>query len=477
MNLLGSELSSGDLNQLLLGIETAPLVALAVLSILKLRAEKVLSVPLARSLQLPIAILIFLISLIWNLQDLPVSLFPFIFCLSAVLALSVFDPAIALGNVLALLILRPWEIVGVESGFLLALPRLMFVLVLVSTSFLIRIPLRFRKPTLDEALVFGFGLWVLLSTYITGDPAQAQAEFAEGFAKPLVVFFLVRWISNRSKPAHETATLAAMIGVAGLAFVALANTSLAPTEDGRLIAKGSLENANDLAAILILAMPLVFLPVFRNIRTLWWIVALPLTAVALVGVEQAKSRAAWIAVVVMIAGAIFIRATRGWSKQLLRGAVAGAVVLLLLAGVALSQLSLGRGGSDLEESRTNRVAYWKAGFAMGIRNPVLGVGFNQYPRNYSRYGQSGFTESGDRTAHSSWILAFAETGLIGFGLFMSLFLLAIRRAWQIRFEAPEICLSLLGYLVVMSFLSHTYTLYPFILLGLVFGYPSREREV
>ena len=118
-------------------------------------------------------------------------------------------------------------------------------------------------------------------------------------------------------------------------------------------------------------------------------------------------------------------------------------------------------------SQESRVIYWKAAVNMTLRHPLLGVGFGRYPILYESYSGAVKYEWGQRTAHSSWLLAFAESGLVGGGLFIAFFIAVWRQAWAHRRAHSDLLYALLGYLVTMTFLSHTYSLYPYVLAGLI----------
>ena len=104
---------------------------------------------------------------------------------------------------------------------------------------------------------------------------------------------------------------------------------------------------------------------------------------------------------------------------------------------------------------------------MAVHNPILGVGFNQYPGNYMYYAVGTIYERGRRTAHSSWFLALGETGFVGFFLFCAFFVSVVRIAWRNRAKRPAQLYAVTGYGVAMSFLSHTYSIYYLILMSLV----------
>jgi O-antigen ligase len=116
---------------------------------------------------------------------------------------------------------------------------------------------------------------------------------------------------------------------------------------------------------------------------------------------------------------------------------------------------------------------------MAIRNPVFGVGFWGFNRNFQAYAIGGDTgsEKTNMTAHSSWVLVLAESGFMGLFLFVALWAYTAYRAWLLRNTEPEYFMSLAGYAVAISFLSHTYLLFPYILLGLVISHSKLDDVV
>ena len=138
---------------------------------------------------------------------------------------------------------------------------------------------------------------------------------------------------------------------------------------------------------------------------------------------------------------------------------------------------MNRDSEDVEGSTSNRKIYWKAGFNMAVRNPAFGVGFWGFPKNLPAYvdGGNGGTEKENMTAHSSWVLAMGEGGFTALILFLSLWIYAAFSAWKIRKNHPEYFMGIAGYGMCITFLSHTYLLYPYILLSMVITQYQIER--
>jgi len=83
------------------------------------------------------------------------------------------------------------------------------------------------------------------------------------------------------------------------------------------------------------------------------------------------------------------------------------------------------------------------------------------------YSTESLEESSKMTAHNSWILVFAELGIIGLLLFSGICFYCGFSAWKIYSTSPEFLLSLAGYGVTILFLSHSYLIYPYLLFAWV----------
>lgn len=411
--------------------------------------------------------LVFLSSLVFFTSQMDLSLFFLAVILAAVLGLSALHPALALANSVAFLILRPWELMPEQSS-LAVLPRVFFVIFVASLMLesLRKAAIFFNKNSLQWGFL-ALAAWVFLSTFVSGDTVGAQASFFDGYLKSIIVAVMI-FQALRSKEDYALLSGTLLIAVLGISFFALVNTYFI-VDGARLEGRGAIQNANDLAALLIFILPFSFRFWLKKKWNLFS-GALSLISVGLLGlgVWKAQSRAAYLALFLMLVAGLIYR-FRARKVLLVQMAVAA-----LLGLAVVSQLSLGRSESDLSESSMNRMGYWKAGVAMAVRNPLLGVGFGQFPKNYQLYGAAEFTEHGERTAHSSWILILAEAGFIGLGLFLFLFYQAAKKSWRLMNEAPELFLALIGYGVTMSFLSHTYMIYPYILFAMILSYPVKE---
>jgi O-antigen ligase len=84
-----------------------------------------------------------------------------------------------------------------------------------------------------------------------------------------------------------------------------------------------------------------------------------------------------------------------------------------------------------ESSANSRFVIAQASLRM-LRDYPFGVGYRNYPDVSPRYLQSDFLTGGRRSAHNSFFSVLCETGIIGFGVWISAFLWAILTFRRIR---------------------------------------------
>jgi len=102
-------------------------------------------------------------------------------------------------------------------------------------------------------------------------------------------------------------------------------------------------------------------------------------------------------------------------------------------------------------SAESRATYWKAAVNHDPPSPAHGGGVRRVIRGTSSHTARAPSMNGRADAHSSWLLAFAESGVVGGGLFLAFFVSVWRTAWRKRRERPAHLYALLGYGVAMSF--------------------------
>jgi O-Antigen ligase len=143
--------------------------------------------------------------------------------------------------------------------------------------------------------------------------------------------------------------------------------------------------------------------------------------------------------------------------------------LVLAALFALPVLMLGgRADADADQSATDRLELLTQGVTLFLNHPLRGVGVDQFPDQVD--------SPLHLTAHNSYLLAAAETGLLGFFAWTGIVwaslkipLTALRHTSfspQIRAAANALVVSFTGIAVGIFFLSFTYKQLLFVWFGL-----------
>jgi O-antigen ligase len=139
-------------------------------------------------------------------------------------------------------------------------------------------------------------------------------------------------------------------------------------------------------------------------------------------------------------------------------------VLTTVFGLALLGLNF-TGGRAFQDD--GRIDAWSEGLQFLKGSPLMGIGYRQ------------FTDNNPLTAHNSFVLCFAELGLIGYFFWLALLvitLLELNSLAQYSGEegggeglrkcARAIFLALCVFLAAALFLSRTYTVILYLLVGL-----------
>jgi hypothetical protein len=257
-------------------------------------------------------------------------------------------------------------------------------------------------------------------------------------------------VLRQNSPAHDDAE------ATGIDLSAADAAELVPAQDTsgwylwRIRGMGFLNDPNDFAQALVVVLPLLWGAwtkgrFLRNIAT----VLLP---GALVGyaIVLTQSRGA----VIGIASLLF------FSVRRTLGTVRTGVMMGVLGTAALvGNMAAGRAFSTQERSAEERIEAWTVGIQLVRKFPLFGAGYGN------------FLDHNPLTAHNSYVLCFAELGLVGYFIWLALIVLTYkglsRGAENLPPGTPEQKMSellrsgLLGFLTCAWFLSRTYapTLY------------------
>src|SRR5580704_16316755 len=273
---------------------------------------------------------------------------------------------------------------------------------------------RYWKNSVQTYLLVAFIAAIALSQVAHGWLGGVVESWRLFLPSAAVFFFIVVNVTTvrRLKIAALTAVGSCLIvtvealcgyyaGYHGEMFVLLSNI-FSPEDNvigqlSRIRGAGFLSDPNDLAQILLIALPLAFVAWRRGRVVANFFVVLVPAALLLWTTYLTHSRGGLIAL-----AAVALMAAR---KKL------GTTASMVLAGVFIfGMLALdftgGRGISAADGA--DRLEAWASGLEMFKSAPVFGIGFD------------GFTELYEITAHNSFVLCLAELGLLGSTLWMAL---------------------------------------------------------
>ncbi|MGR6838680.1 O-antigen ligase family protein [Aliivibrio wodanis] len=106
------------------------------------------------------------------------------------------------------------------------------------------------------------------------------------------------------------------------------------------------------------------------------------------------------------------------------GVLAGAI-LFIVAGIS-DRSSGGAAEEGVDASAMGRIYAWEAAFKMALSHPFTGVGLDNFLANYFYY--SPHWDGLNHAVHSTWFGVLAETGFLGFIVFISLIVVLIKNA-------------------------------------------------
>ncbi|HET6631267.1 MAG TPA: O-antigen ligase family protein [Rhodanobacteraceae bacterium] len=280
-----------------------------------------------------------------------------------------------------------------------------------------------RNKRLDApqyVLLLAFLLALMVSVAATGWIGGAILQL-QHFG-PTVVAFVVLAACVDS-PRRLTATMAVFVLCATvLALHGLDQimhgvgwTGMSLSTGRRIRYVGIFNDPNDLGLLFVCAVPMaVYLFGRGGGMGLWRLLWLSCTALLVYGIYLTNSRGAMLALLVLVG--VWVWRRRG----LVTAAVLGSVCLsgMLMLPSRLQDVSVD------ESSAFGRVDAWYVGLHLFTSHPLVGVGANN------------FTEYNPLTAHNSFVLVLAETGFVGYVLWLAFIGYCLWMMWTVVRHRP-----------------------------------------
>jgi len=294
---------------------------------------------------------------------------------------------------------------------------------------IIRQDLSWAKSRINIPMIL-LTVFVFLSSRLGSDPAASMATFTDVFVKILILYVLI--VNLVDTPKKATGFMLAIMGACsflGIYGLQAQIMGTATIEGSRAALVGYLGDPNDMAMTLLMAAPcsLQGVATTKGKTRVFFII---LAVILVGGILSTQSRGGLLGVA---GGSFFVMRDRIRSNLV----IAGLIGCILLGGVAAAGISdRASGGSNhgeagIDESAQGRLDAWAAGGRMVMAKPLLGVGFSRFGDNYERYVINPVIW-GKHETHNAYIKCASETGLLGFGAFMSLLLMSLWGAWRVR---------------------------------------------
>ncbi len=171
---------------------------------------------------------------------------------------------------------------------------------------------------------------------------------------------------------------------------------------------GIFEDPNDLAQILVTAIPLCFV---ITKKTGPWSLLLSILAASLLvaGFLTTHSRGGMVAMAAVIGVGVLLMLPRRWFLPLLVvGALAALVMLPML-------------GSSMDISAHDRVVFWGHANQYFKANPLFGIGYGMF-----------WQVAEDRASHNAFVLCYTELGIFGYWFWFAMLLLGVIGCQRVR---------------------------------------------
>ena len=385
--------------------------------------------------------------------------------------LAAVSPIIGVSILIADLVVRPWELLPSGTIFELLPKSIAAVSLLGWLAGLLAGRGKLVVWNGFLATITFFLLWVALSASLNNGSEGLSKFFTTFF--PIVTILILLVNSARTTLDLEILRFTLILALVTVMGVSLLRWNDQPTQNAndqriansqkeisheRLSGYGLWGNANDLAALVTIAAPLMAVRRRRNRFVFPGALACLGLCLCLAVLIQTESRGA----ITALAGAALITAMCA-RQRILGLSFAG---LLIVAMIMAATFTSSRVEEDLQGSSAARWNYVVTGVRMAAHSPLFGIGLDNFSTQYENYTRD-FSEWGKRTAHSSWVLVLAEAGFVGLGLIALMVWATLSRAWRLRQQSPEWLVLSVSYLITMSLLSHMFLFLPYVVFGYV----------
>ena len=312
------------------------------------------------------------------------------------------------------------------------LPQLLAVAALASLLWHIFISRRitpFWHPMHSSFSVFF--LLILLGSFLATNRGLSIAAITDTFSKIALMLLAISWIIRTPKDFNLATWLIVIAGVF-IGSIAIYNrlNGIGLVEGTRVTIGRNIGamigDPNDLA--LVLTFPLSFAASLFAERKLGlysrFCLALPALIIVSWAILCTQSRGGLLGMTTVAAVILWYRVKNKW----LVFSVGGSLLLVLVVVAGISGRASGGATEDgIDESAMGRIYAWQAATNMALARPLTGVGIGNFYANY--YAYSPHWDGKNHAVHSTWFQILAESGFVGFSIFLALVVKTFRQAF------------------------------------------------
>lgn len=275
-----------------------------------------------------------------------------------------------------------------------------------------------------------FFLLIVIGAFFASNRGLAMSALTDTFVKIAIMLLAISWFIRSPKEFQQTVWLMIAAGVL-IGCIAIYNrlNGIGLVEGTRVTIGRSIGamigDPNDLA--LVLTFPLSFAAAMLVTPGLTprlrFGLVLPSVVIIAWAILCTQSRGGLLGMTAVTGVLLWFRVK---NKVLVIGVGASLLLVLVLAAGISSRASGGASEDGIDESAMGRIYAWQAATNMALAKPLTGVGINNFYVNY--YAYSPHWDGKNHAVHSTWFQVLAESGMLGFLVFLSLVYKTIRLA-------------------------------------------------
>lgn len=328
-------------------------------------------------------------------------------------------------------------------------------------------------------LIIFLAVAILLSSIVGEYPEISYDHFVDFYSWFVIYFLIINIVNTR-----ERFYILLLIFILCSAKIAIGTSKawalrgFGFTSWGLMGPQGYFQNSGELAILMLTLFPVtvkIFLCRKRYASKIEYIALTLFSITPILTILGASSRGAQIALVIVLI--LMFRRNVFRVKPLM------ASLAIIIALFFLMPEEQKKRFTEVGEDKTSqqRILYWKNGLEMIKDNPLLGIGFFNFPKYYSVYYAQDMLYKHAELPHNIFIQVGVDAGMLGLVPFILIILLCFNNRSIKNYEECDpvlvsaikgVSYGILGFVIAGQFVTVAY--YPFLWIGLAFIVSGRR---